>query len=956
MDTLSRLEAKWQARWDAARVFEAEPQEGRPKYFVNAAYPYMNGLLHIGHAITYIHAELMARYQRMRGRNVLFPFGFHCTGMPIVAAANRIRDGEPKQRAILEGMGIPEAEIPKFADPAHWARYFPAEAEIDLRRMGMAIDWRRSFITTSLNPLYDQFIRWQFARLRDGGYVKLGRHPVVWCPKDRTPVLDHDRIKGEGETPTAFTLLKFRFGDRFLVAGTLRPETVFGQTNLWVDPNVRYVEARVDGERWILNRQGVEKLRLQRDEVVVGEELSGADLVGERAAAPQIHTELIILPSTFIDQERGTGIVTSVPSDAPDDWMALVDLQRDPAFCRKFGLDPQMIASIAPIPIIKTEGWGPLPAVEICEKMGIRSQDDREKLEHAKEEIYRAGFYAGVMNERCGPYAGMGVEQAKEAIRKALIEAGEASLFYELTGEVVCRCLTPALVKVVSNQWFLAYGDPAWKEAAHEALARMVLYPEVIRKQFDYVLDWLMDWACSREFGLGTHLPWDERSVVESLSDSTIYMAYYTLLPRLRELVTDPARLTPAFFDYVLLGRATAQAAAAGTGLSAPTVEELRREHRYWYPFDLRISAKDLIQNHLSFCIFNHVALLEPASWPVAFGVNGFLTVQGDKMSKSRGTFLTMREAAERWGADALRFGLAWGGEGLDDPSIDPDFVQSLPSRLLGWLELATRSWPETRSEKLAIDRWLRSVAQRAVALTTAAMDALEHRSALKHGYFDLQRALSWYLRRTGGIPHAQTLREIIDLQTRLLAPFAPHLCEEVWERLGGKGFVSTAAYPVPDPAALDPQAERAEALLVRTLEDIQEIRRVTGRTAARVLLLLAPDWKQELYRRALEALKAGRSDFGVLMKEAMATPELKAKGAAVQKYLKGAFEELRRAPSLEAVSPVDERAIFEEARPFLARELGVPVEVLDAERAPESVPAAKRDVAVPQRPAIYLP
>jgi len=955
MDALKRLEEKWQARWQAARTFEAEPDERRPKYFVNAAYPYMNGLLHIGHAITYIHAEIMARYQRMRGRNVLFPFGFHCTGMPIVAAANRIRDGEPRQRAILEGMGIPPGEIARFADPAHWAAYFPAEAEQDLQRMGMAIDWRRSFITTSLNPLYDRFIRWQFSKLREGGYVKLGRHPVVWCPKDRTPVLDHDRIKGEGETPTAFTLLKFRYGDRFLVAGTLRPETVFGQTNLWVDPTVRYVEADVGGERWILNRQGAEKLRLQCEDVKVGDEVAGSSLIGKHALAPQIHVELPILPSTFIDQERGTGIVTSVPSDAPDDWMALVDLKRDSATCQAYGLDAASIGSIAPIPIIRTEGWGPLPAVEICEKMGITSQDDRDKLEKAKEEIYRAGFYAGIMNERCGPYAGMRVEQAKEAIRQALIAAGEATVFYELTGEVVCRCLTPAVVKVVSNQWFLAYSDPAWKAKAHEALAGMRLYPEQIRKQFDYVLDWLADWACSREFGLGTRLPWDEHAVIESLSDSTVYMAYYTLLPGLIRARAEAARLTDAFFDYVLLGQGSAEKAAAETGLSPTAVEELRREHRYWYPFDLRISAKDLIQNHLSFCIFNHIALFDPASWPVAFGVNGWLTIQGDKMSKSRGTFLTMREATERWGADALRFGLAWGGEGLDDPTFDVDFVESVPSRLLAWLDLATRPWPQTRTELGEIDRWLRSVAHRAAGLAGSAMEALQHRSALKHGYFDLQRALSWYLRRTGGVPHAPTLREVVSLQTRMLAPIAPHLCEEVWERLGEQGFVADAPYPRVDETALDPEAERAEALLVRTLEDIQEIRRVTGKSPAKVLLLLAPAWKRELFHRVWDAFRAGQRDPGPLIKGAMASPELRAKGAAVQKFLRSTLEELRRAPSAEAAAPLNERTIFEEAREFLSRELGVPVEVLDADSAPEAVPASKREAAVPLRPAIYL-
>src|SRR5207245_1722514 len=154
---------------------------------------------------------------------------------------------------------------------------------------------------------------------------------------------------------------------------------------------------------------------------------------------------------------------------------------------------------------------------------------DREKLEQAKAEVYKSGFYRGVLNENCGPFAGVRVEIAKEEIRKELTSKGQADLMYEPSAPVVCRCMTPAIVKVVDNQWFLAYGDPAWKAQVHEAIASMELHPEALRKWFDYVTDWLHDWPCTHHRGLGTILPWDSNWVIESLSDSTIYMAYYTI-------------------------------------------------------------------------------------------------------------------------------------------------------------------------------------------------------------------------------------------------------------------------------------------------------------------------------------------------------------------------------------------------------------------------------------------
>src|SRR2546422_3248211 len=124
--------------------------------------------------------------------------------------------------------------------------FSPAATMDDLKALGAAVDWTRSFITTPLNPPYDAFVRWQFHRLKDGGYVRIDKHPVIWCPKDQAPIGDHDRLEGEGETPMEYTLLKFPLADgRFLVAATIRPETVFGQTNLWVDPDAEYVVARV---------------------------------------------------------------------------------------------------------------------------------------------------------------------------------------------------------------------------------------------------------------------------------------------------------------------------------------------------------------------------------------------------------------------------------------------------------------------------------------------------------------------------------------------------------------------------------------------------------------------------------------------------------------------------------------------------------------------------------------
>src|SRR5438874_3625610 len=791
---LKAIALKWQVAWEKAHAYVARADPARPKWYSTVPYPYMNGFQHLGFGTSFLRAEFQSRYRRMLCYNVLHPQAFHCTGLPILGAAKRVAEKEPKQWDILRKMGIPDREIPKFADPMHWIEVFPAATMEDLKGLGAAVDWTRSFITTPLNPPYDAFVRWQFHHLKDGDFVKIDKHPVIWCPKDQAPIGDHDRIEGEGEVPMEYTLLKFPLADgRFLVAATIRPETVYGQTNLWIDPDAAYVVAKVGEERWILNEPATKKLSEQGRTVVVESTLRGADLVGMDAVAPAINRAIPVLPGSFIDQGLGTGIVTSVPSDAPDDFVALRDLQRNDALLAKYHLDAERIRAIKPVPIIRTPGWGPLPGVEIVERLGIRDQADREKLEAAKAEVYKTGFYRGVLNENCGPYAGMRVEVAKEEIRKELASKGQADGMYEPSGEVVCRCTTRAIVKVVDNQWFLAYGDPKWKAKAHEAIAAMEHHPEALRKWLDYVVDWLRDWPCTHHRGLGTILPWDSNWVIESLSDSTIYPAYYTIAHALqggdlRSKVPLASRLDDAFFDYVFFGKGGAKTVASRLGVDAKLVESLRQEFTYWYPIDLRNTGKDLVQNHMAFCLFNHTAIFPREHWPRGYGVNGWVRMAGKKMSKSRGNVWYIREALRDWPADVIRLTIANAGDGLDDPNVDLDFAEIAQVRLADWMRFATAKH-STRRETHGIDAWFLSVLNRTVQATRNAMEDMNYKIALRHGYFDLQSAWSWYVRRSENRPQVECLRRFIEVQTKVLAPFTPHMAEEIWHRNGGAGF-----------------------------------------------------------------------------------------------------------------------------------------------------------------------
>ena len=121
-----------------------------------------------------------------------------------------------------------------------------------------------------------------------------------------------------------------------------------------------------------------------------------------------------------------------------------------------------------------------------------------------------------------------------------MVDAGQALIYFEPEEFVKSRSGEECIV-AMTDQWYLKYGDPEWKDAVSAHVndpKSFTPYSQEILDKFNQTLNWLKEWACSRLFGLGTQLPWDEKWVIESLSDSTIYMAYYTIAAMLQVINT----------------------------------------------------------------------------------------------------------------------------------------------------------------------------------------------------------------------------------------------------------------------------------------------------------------------------------------------------------------------------------------------------------------------------------
>ena len=948
----NEIENKWRTKWNEQKQFETEPND-KEKKFITVAYPYPNSPQHIGHGRTYTLADVHARYYRMKGFNVLFPMAFHYTGTPILGMAKRVEANDPE---LMDGLRniyhVPDEDIKTFVEPIKIADYFHEEIKAGMIEMGYSIDWRREF--TTIDPVYQKFIEWQINTLRDRNLIIQGSHPVGWCPKDQNPVSQHDTLGDVEPDFTEYILIKFKFDDYIIPTATLRPETLFGVTNLWVNPDVIYKKVSVNDEKWIVSSECAHKLEFLDKKITYDGEISGKELVGKSVTVPHRGEDIPMLEASFVESQTGTGLVMSVPAHAPFDWQALADL-------KKSGHD--LASKIEPISIISTEGYGDFSAKEACEKLGVKNQDD-PKLEEATTEIYGKEFYSGVLKDNTEKFSGQKVSEAKDTIKEWLDEQKYSDILLELTNTPVkCRCGTECVVKILSNQWFLNYGDKEWKEKATKCFDKMNILPQEIRGEFNYVIGWLRERACARQHGLGTKLPWDKDWIVESLSDSVIYMAYYILAKYVNAGELQADNLSKEFFDYIFFDSGSGESVSNITKIQVELLNKIKNEFNYFYPVDSRHSGRDLVPNHLTFFVLNHVAIFPENNWPKEIVVNGSVLMDGKKMSKSMGNIIPLRQAIREYGADPIRLAIIISAELLQDADFNLESVAGIKNKLEALYEECSRLKPEKLDDLEAEDKWIRSKLQNLISDVATAIEKMRLREGLHSILFSFESDLHWYQKRAKAKGRTNTdgmLHEINSTRVAMLSPFAPHFAEEMWEKLGQSGMVSQSNWPEISKTSIDSAAIQSEELLKGIMDDIANIIKVTKMSPKKIVIYTSDDFKSKAYHAILEKVMSGQTNMGAIMKDLIANPEttdIKKNPDFVQKTIKDILSEPTeiRKTKLET-KDFDEKGLISNELISLAKaDFGVDVQVFSETDSEIYDPKGKARHARPFKPAIFI-
>ena len=944
------IELKWRKIWENNGFFKSDVKNTKKK-FITVAYPYPNSPQHIGHGRTYTIADVNSRFLRMQGFNVLFPMGFHYTGTPILSIAKKF---QKKDKEISESFDrlykIPQSIISHFTEPIKIAQYFHNEIKKGMIEMGYSIDWRREF--TTIDPLYKKFIEWQFSHLQNKELIIQGTHPVGWCPADKNPVSQHDTIGDIEPNFIEYTIIKFYYNEYILPAATLRPETIFGVTNIWINPELMYDIIDVNNEKWIVSTGCSYKLQFLYKNISHVGKIQGRRLLYKKVKTFQ-NNEIVTLPATFVKNEIGTGIVMSVPAHAPYDYQALVDLKNK---------NNLITENIKPIILIDSKEPNVVPSQEMINKLNIQNQHDLN-LTIATNDLYKHEFNFGKLNENAGKFSGMRVKKAKEAIKSWIIKNYNGTTLLELSESVTCRCGAKCVVNMLDNQWFLNYGDENWKSQTLKHIKNVDIIPTEIKIEFERIIDWLKERACARQQGLGTNLTWDKNWIIESLSDSTIYMAYYIISKYINNNdISIESNISNSFFDYVLLGIGKSKTVALECKITEITLSKIRNEFLYFYPVDYRHSGRDLITNHLTFFIMNHVAIFSKQHWPKKIVVNGSVLMNGKKMSKSIGNTFPLRDAIKKYGADPVRISMIITSELLQDVDFNLEHINKIQFKLESILTKCIKYGKNRNNvSETKEDKWLLSRLNFLISSITDSMTKIRFRDALNKILYDFDNDMNWYLRRINSkydeVQSTKAIHDFLSNRVLMLSPFSPHIAEEMWEKLGNSKTVSEHNWPKLS-YEYNTYIIHSENFVKSVMEDINNIIKVTKIIPKRIIIYTANELKISIYKKILELMNESY-DTKKLIRDIIFSDAKEIRKYA--NFINKAIKDISLITAEEKkirkkLSNFDEKTILNsELSPLIKKELDIEIKIYSESDSNKYDPSNKSIHSRPFKPAILI-
>ncbi|QEE61411.1 leucine--tRNA ligase [Salinibacterium sp. dk2585] len=777
------IQAKWQAVWEETKPFRTSNDDNKPRKYVLDMFPYPSGDLHMGHAEAYALGDVIARYWRQQGFNVLHPIGWDSFGLPAENAA-----------------------IKRGIDPRDWTYQNIDQQKRSMKLYAASFDWDRVIHTS--DPEYYKWNQWLFLKMYEKGLAYRKASWVNWCPQDQTVLANEQVVDGtcercgaaaekkkltqwyfkitdyadrllddlnqlEGNWPSKVIAMQRNWIGRsigaevdFEIEGrsekvsvfTTRPDTLYGATFMVVAPDSDLAAELVSDSNETVKQQFAGYLSEVQKKSEIDRQDAGREKTGvflDRFAINPVNGErLPIWAADYVLSDYGTGAIMAVPAHD----------QRDLDFALKFGLPVRVVVDTnAPV-------TGAIPVIETDEN-GDPVLPDLPPVDPAVTGEALGGE-GRMINS--GPLDGLSKANAIKRVIEQLEAAGtgRSARNYRLRDWLISR----------QRYWGtpipIIHGEDGSMVPVPEDQLPVVLPPSEgldLKPKGSSPLGAAEDWVNVPHPIDGSPARRDA-DTMDTFVDSSWYFLRF-LNPKDDSRAFDPA------------------------------------EAEKWAPVDQYVGGVTHAILHLLYARFitkvlydlGYVTFTEPFS---ALLNQGMVLMDGSAMSKSKGNIVQLSEQLEEHGVDAVRLTMAFAGP----PEDDIDWADVSPAGSAKFLARAWRLAGDVTSspdvEWKTGDESLRRVTHRFLADAPGLTESFKFNVVVAR-LMELVNATRKAI--DGGAGGADpAVREATETVALGLSLFAPYTAEDMWERLGYTGSVAHYGWRKPDPVLLVEQSVTA--------------------------------------------------------------------------------------------------------------------------------------------------
>lgn len=891
------IASKWQKRWSEAGVFESHESSTKPKYYVLEMFPYPSGKLHMGHVRNYSIGDAIARFRRMQGFNVLYPMGFDAFGLPAENAA--IQGG---------------------ADPAQWTYSRIEDMKSQQRALGFSYDWRREVTTCSDD--YYRWNQWIFLKFIEKGLAYRKKAPVNWCPECST-VLANEQVK-DGFCWRCKSKVEQRDLEQwFLKITAYADELLEAIPSLSEWPE----SVRIMQSNWIGKSEGVEVFfKLADGGIKLSTFTTRCDTIYSVTfivIAPEHPLVMELVKGTEYEKETKE-VIKKIQEQSEIERTTPEGKDKIGCFLGKYVINPVTGEKI-PIYVANFAlmyGTGIVMAdahdqrdFEFARKYNIPLKfvisSDGQPINSEKAQsaflddgiLFNSGEFSGIHNRDALPKMadwlekkGWGKKTTCYKIRDWLISRQR----YWGTPIPVVYCgkcgVVPVPeeelpVKLPTGARFTGLGNPL------ETVSSFV------------------NTRCPSCGGAARR----ETDTMDTFFDSSWYFLRYCS-PKEDAVLFDSKKVS------------------------------------YWMPVDQYIGGIEHAILHLLYARFfcralRDLGLVEFDEPFLRLLAQGMVLKGGIKMSKSIGNVVDPGDIIARHGPDTARVFILFTALPTKELEWSDEGAASVHRFLLRLYRLVTDnagkiSYSKPRKGASGFDALVLSKANRAVEAVTRNMDNFEFNYAIS-ALFALTDDLYRYKDNISSEAFGYAVNRLL----LMLSPFAPHICEELWEHTGKTSLLASEEWPKVDESLVDPKAEASEKLFSSVREDIIRIKELAKTDSPKeIIIYTSPEWKWS----ALEVVRTavgGKPDVGVATKAIMAEPSLRAKGKDALDFAKRVAPKIADYKSAVRFDEFEALSFFKDS---LSKEFSCKIFIEKAEETKKD-PAGKARNAIPMKPAIYI-